>query len=901
MSTDQSETPPREGRFLTDSRTNAAGLKPFYSTPDGNPTVVTEADLAHTIHEAKETSYEDLVELDRYWSVFPYSYISICQSKKHGELRYFVVEPYLSDAEKKLLEYLIDKIQSKIRNYDTQILSSNDRHRRAVIREAAIELLETYNMSTGPMIRHAHADSEYVTDEFELEPNNFVESIFQRVLLGESEEFTPTKTRCAQHALSYGATASYEYLHLISDLDGHPDVRDRSVDKNESGVELPDGIDDEDAIVEAKDLDTEGSEDSEDPEISEDSESGRSIPQRLKKVVQKATSKIGGEEDAEPNGDIEPVLDEDENQQESGRSEVSEINDEDVGGESEDRGSDTDADADADVESLDSDESPTEDKSEDDVLTDGGGVEHSPQSFEDIEQDTEVEAQFESGNSQEEVEIYHDDTSDLPPSEKRFELYDAALTSSDPTDETRLTSYQIYKLLYYIERQFVGYKKIDAIKNDDKNVEDITVAGYDKPAYVYHKEYGQIRTNVNHGRDELDAFITTLAQMSGEELSRRQPETDAKLPDGSRAEMTLGYEISDTGSEFTIRQFKEIPHTPVDLINWQTYGLDQMALLWLFVENGKSIMVAGGTGAGKTTTLNALSLFIPSDNKIVSIEDTPELDLPHENWSAGKTRESSDLTDDSVEIDEFDLLKQALRKRPDRIILGEIRGEEAFELFQSVRTGHPGLTTFHATSVDDIVGRMTSEPINVPTALLTALDLVLVQGEERIGADKVRRNRTIQEIESYQQGFGSEGQLDWNEISYWNPQQDEHQLVTRKSLQLEKVEERNGWTPEERNAEIQYRRIVLSALIVNEISSYKNVSAFIQAAILDPEQVLEVIANDALDEEVGKFSDDLSNISIDTDFGEQNVDRPEPPEKVREKAESVLRKSAEKGILSQYV
>jgi len=285
MSTDQSNQPSDEGRVHSDAQSNAAGLKPFYSTQDGHPTVVTEADLAHTIYEAEGTAYDDLIELDRYWSVFPYSYVSICQSKKHGELRYFVVEPYLSDAEKELLTFLIDKIQSKIRNYDTQILSSNDRHRRAVIRESAIELLENYNMSTGPMIRHAHADSEYVTDEFDLDPSNLIESTVQRVLLGEDEEFSPTKIDCARHAVSHGATATYEYLHLIADLDGHPFFRARPDD----GFEADDEWADTDDEFEIEDLDG----DSDVEESVEGQEDEQSLADRIRSTIQDVTSKFG--------------------------------------------------------------------------------------------------------------------------------------------------------------------------------------------------------------------------------------------------------------------------------------------------------------------------------------------------------------------------------------------------------------------------------------------------------------------------------------------------------------------------------------------------------------------------------------------------------------------------------
>jgi flagellar protein FlaI len=491
----------------------------------------------------------------------------------------------------------------------------------------------------------------------------------------------------------------------------------------------------------------------------------------------------------------------------------------------------------------------------------------------------------------------YEPTVNLPDISKRHSAHQAAIGEDE--EGNKLTEYQAMKLLYYIEREFVGYQEIDAIKNDDA-VEDITTPGYNKSTYVYHKDHGNIQTNIQHSKDELDNFIIGLAQLSGEELSRRRPETDAKLPDGSRAELTLGYEVSDTGSSYTIRQFTEIPHTPLDLINWKTYNIDQMALLWLFIEHGRSAMIAGGTGAGKTTSLNALSMFIPSSSRIVSIEDTQEIELPHDNWSASVTREAGDLSDSDVEINEFDLLKRALRKRPDRIILGEVRGQEAFELFQSIRTGHPGLTTFHAPSFEEVVDRMTTEPIGVPRNALAALDLVLIQGEVGVDGNTVRRNWSMSEIEGFNQTSDGNGEIIHNKISEWDAQTDTQNLTATDSNLLKTIAENVGWSDSQQEAEIRKRRVVLSAMVADEINEYKQVSAAIQATILMPDKVLRSIALGDLSEDIHDLSDDIANISIKA-ANESNIDRPSPAPETAQAAKQIIKKSKKSGVLSNYV
>ena len=449
-------------------------------------------------------------------------------------------------------------------------------------------------------------------------------------------------------------------------------------------------------------------------------------------------------------------------------------------------------------------------------------------------------------------------------------------------DSAALSDYQVEKLLYALRRDFIGYERIDGIKHD-VNVEDISCDGYNSRVFVYHTDYEQLITNVAHGEDELDDFVVKLAQRSGKGISKRRPQVDATLPDGSRAQLTLGREVSDHGTNYTIRQFKDVPFTPVDLINWKTFSLDEMAFLWLCIENDKSLIFAGGTASGKTTSLNAVSLFIPSNAKIVSIEDTREVELPQRNWVASVTRPSfSD--DDGGDVDEFDLLEAALRQRPDYIVMGEIRGEEGRTLFQVMSTGHTTYTTFHADSVGEVLKRFTTDPINVSKTMFTALDLVSIQTSTRVQGDKVRRNKSLTEINHYD---AENDEINVQDVFQWQAETDEF-LQMGDSNTLEDIMFDRGWSRETLNAELRKRRVVLAYLIDRGLNSYAQVAATFQAFINDPETVLALMANEELErslEDLREMESVLINVDRDK---EEMVPRPEPDEAGRAEVERIL-------------
>ena len=359
-------------------------------------------------------------------------------------------------------------------------------------------------------------------------------------------------------------------------------------------------------------------------------------------------------------------------------------------------------------------------------------------------------------------------------------------------------------ICYYLNRNLLGYGKIDGLMHDER-IEDITCNGKDIPVYLYHHTYGNIKTSIIFGHSELNSFIIRLAQMADKQVSLTTPLVDAALPTGARAQITYSDVISSHGSSFTIRKFRSEPITPVDLIQTQTYTPELLACIWIAIENRQSVVVAGGTASGKTSTMNAVSFFIPQESKIVSIEDTREIQLPHENWLAMHTRET--IASFSVgNIDMFALLKAALRQRPEYIIVGEVRGEEAQTLFQAMNTGHTTFSTLHAGNVSEAVSRLTHAPINVPPAMFAALRLMIIQGLHYQEGKGVRRCLSLSEL------YVSGDEVRWTPLFEWNPVTDSVCGSVENSNVFASICTQNNWTKEELYRQIQHRAEELTRL-----------------------------------------------------------------------------------------
>jgi len=318
---------------------------------------------------------------------------------------------------------------------------------------------------------------------------------------------------------------------------------------------------------------------------------------------------------------------------------------------------------------------------------------------------------------------------------------------------------------------------------------------------------------------------------------------DATMPDGSRIQMTLSTEVTSKGSTFTIRKFKEDPFSPPDLIEFNTMSSEMVAYLWLAVENGINALIAGGTAAGKTSVLNAIALFIPQEAKIVSIEETREINLPHPNWIPGVSRSGfGEVVGNKVvgEIDTYDLMKAALRQRPEYIIVGEIRGREAYVLFQAMATGHTTYSTVHADSAQSLIHRLEGKPINIPRIMLQALDIVCIQVISRVKNKRARRCKQIIEIIDIDP---TTKEILTNEVFRWDPVEDKF-IYSGKSYILERIRSEKDMTREQMTDEIKSRSILLDWLNKKNIREFKKVATLIVQYYENPKVILEKIAKD---------------------------------------------------------
>jgi flagellar protein FlaI len=392
------------------------------------------------------------------------------------------------------------------------------------------------------------------------------------------------------------------------------------------------------------------------------------------------------------------------------------------------------------------------------------------------------------------------------------------------------------KLVYFVTRDFVGYGKIDSLMKDHM-IEDISADGVNIPIYVWHRLYESLPTNITFAdAAELDSFVIRLAYLAGKNISVAAPILDASLPDGSRIQLTYGKEVTRRGSTFTIRRFKADPLTISDLLSFNTISSEMAAYLWYLIENRASVMVAGGVACGKTTILNCLSMFIKPEMKIVSVEDTQEINLPHENWIPSVVR-SGFKGDErhSGTITLFDLLRAAVRQRPDYIIVGEVRGEEAYTLFQAMATGHLGMCTIHAESAEAVINRLESEPMNIPKTLIAMTNVILVMERTEINGKPARRVKDATEIKELDL---KTKEIVTEEVFRWNPKFDRFAFSGHSSL-LEKQMRKMGLEDSDIQRELQYRKTVLEWMVQQGIRGHREVANVIREYYANPARVFQ--------------------------------------------------------------
>ncbi len=401
-------------------------------------------------------------------------------------------------------------------------------------------------------------------------------------------------------------------------------------------------------------------------------------------------------------------------------------------------------------------------------------------------------------------------------------------------DENTLGKYQSY-----ITRDFLNFAKIDGIMRDE-NIEDVSCDGVDIPVFVWHRKYESIPTNiVFKTHEELENFVFKLAYLCGRHISIAQPLLDGTLPDGSRAQVTYGTEVTPKGSTFTIRKFKSSPLTITDLIIYKAMSTEIAAYYWFLIENRHSVMIGGDIGGGKTSMLNAISLFIRPTLKICSIEDTQEIRLPHKNWQMMVTRQGLNTGGGAVgeggigSISMFDLLRSALRQRPDFIIVGEIRGEEAYALFQAMATGHLGLTTIHAEHVQGVLHRLTTRPMNIPHTQVENLNAISIVRRLVVNNVSLRRTISVSEMLGWDR---DKSDFNIREIFKWDTANDTYNYLG-KSVLLERIAKQWGYSDEEMDHELKMRKTILDYMVRKHIRSYEDVSKLVLDYFSDPERV----------------------------------------------------------------
>ena len=393
------------------------------------------------------------------------------------------------------------------------------------------------------------------------------------------------------------------------------------------------------------------------------------------------------------------------------------------------------------------------------------------------------------------------------------------------------------KVRYFLKRDILGFGLIDPLFHDPF-IEDITCGGSGKPIYIYHRGYEGLRTNILFRDEEfLDGFLMKMVHRAGKHISAAHPIVDASLPGKHRLAALYKKEVTTMGSSFTIRKFREDPITIVDLINSDTLDIDMAAYIWLLLDNKKSLMVIGSTGGGKTTILNAVTGTLNPSFKIFTVEDTAEINIPQENWFSLVSRASFGL-ESQGEVSLFDLLKSGMRHRPDYILVGEIRGEEAYVLFQALATGHGGMATMHADDSESAIRRLMQKPMDIPGAYVPLMNCIITikrvkladaSGGKSSKRVMARRVTEVTEIISSN---------NVRSVFTWDPQHDGYLDNMNKSYLLPKIATDTGIDMEDIMADMNRRKTILTWLINRGTRDYKDVSKVVGMFNQDPDRLM---------------------------------------------------------------
>ena len=387
-------------------------------------------------------------------------------------------------------------------------------------------------------------------------------------------------------------------------------------------------------------------------------------------------------------------------------------------------------------------------------------------------------------------------------------------------------------------RDIIGYGEIDPLIQDDE-LEEIMIIGINKPVFVYHRKYGMMKTNIIfRDEKELIDLIDSIARQINRRIDQETPILDGRLIDGSRINATIP-PVSADGPSLTIRKFKKDPLTIIDLINSKTISIELAAFFWLCIDGygvkSANMIISGGTSSGKTTTLNALSAFINPNERIITIEDTLELQIPHEHVIRMETRPAN--VENKGELTMNDLVKNSLRQRPDRIIVGEVRADEAITLFTALNTGHSGFGTLHSNDARETITRLTNSPMSVPEIMIQAIDFIVMQNRIYTSSGvSYRRISEVAEVVGME-----EGTVQLNKIFQWNPEKDKIENISITSNTLTQIADLSGKTLTELYQEIENRKLVLRHMINQDIHSVDDVNSVLELYYKNPGKVLNKI------------------------------------------------------------
>jgi flagellar protein FlaI len=396
------------------------------------------------------------------------------------------------------------------------------------------------------------------------------------------------------------------------------------------------------------------------------------------------------------------------------------------------------------------------------------------------------------------------------------------------------------KLMYYIVRDFVGLNEIEPMMHDPY-IEDISCNGLNTPVFIIHRRFGSVETDMFYRNPEyLSDFVVKISERCGRYISYASPLLDGSLPDGSRVQASLAKDVTTKGPTFSIRKFRSNPYSPIDLINLDTVSPEIMAYLWILTQYNVSMLICGGVSTGKTTFLNAMSMFIPPENKIISIEDTRELNLPHENWVPSVSRTGFGIPESGGkrygEVSLFDLLRESFRQNPSYVVVGEVRGREAYVMFQGMASGHASLGTIHAGSVEDVMKRLETPPIELSPSLIEALDVLIVMTNAKEKGKSARRVKEIVEIQSVDPHTGHPHT---KETFSWIASADEFRNSVQDSEVLRRISFEEGLGYGMISEELQRRRQVLEWMQNHDIVHYRDVCRFINLYYKDPRTLMD--------------------------------------------------------------